>query len=136
LAAKKKAFLIVVVVGLSACGGDGGGGGDGTFSRDASATCLRDAGADVSTAKADLDFVAETASAGGIHATVNGGTVTIAFGRTDNDAARLEAAYKAFGEGFDVPVDDILKRDGNAVLYWDATPTDEQASTVEGCLKG
>lgn len=124
------------MIGLSACGGDGGGGGDGTFGRDASATCLRDAGADVSTAKADLDFVAETASAGGIHATVDGGTVTIAFGRTDNDAERLEAAYKAFGEGFDVPVDDILKREGNVVVMWDATPTDKQASTVEGCLKG
>jgi hypothetical protein len=44
-------------------------------------------------------------------------------------------AYRAFAEGFDVPVDDILKREGNAVLMWDATPTDEQASSVEDCLK-
>jgi hypothetical protein len=137
LASDKTAVLIgLVVVGLFACGGEGGGGRDGTFSRNASATCLRAAGAEVSTAQADLDYVAETASAGGIYATVDGETVTIAFSRTENDAERLEAAYKAFAEGFEVPVDDILKREGNAVLMWDATPTDEQVSTVEGCLKG
>jgi hypothetical protein len=123
------AFVLV----LAACGGGGGGG---SASREPTASCLRSSGADnVSTAKDDLDYVAQTASAGGIQATVSGTTVTIALGRTEEDAKRLEAAYKIFAEGFGVPVDDVLKRKGNAVIMWDATPTNEQSGKVEDCLK-
>jgi hypothetical protein len=125
----RKLGLVVVLV-LAACGGGG------SFQRDATADCLRDAGADVSTTKDDLDYVAQAASGGGIYAKVDGTAVTVSFDRTEQDAERTEAAYKVFADAFDSPVDDILKRKGNAVLMWDATPTGEQSSTVEDCLKG
>jgi hypothetical protein len=48
---------------------------------------------------------------------------------------RLESAYRTFAEGFDMPIEDVLERKGNAVWFWDATPTDDQASAIESCLK-
>ena len=122
--------LGTVALVVAACGG---GGGD-HYSRDATATCLREAGADVSTSGEDLDLVAAEAGEGGLHATLDETSVTIAFERTEADAKRTMSVYRSFGDAFGMPFEDILKREGNAVALWDASPTDEQKSTVDDCL--
>jgi hypothetical protein len=124
-------FAIGAVGVLAACGGDGGGG---TYSPDATASCLRDRGArSVSTASDDLDLIADSAPGGGLRAEVGEQEieVQIAFGRTEGDADSLESAYQPFMDEFG----GHLEREGNAVMAWSFDPSDSEKELVTGCLR-
>jgi hypothetical protein len=109
-----------------------GGGSSTSYSLDASRSCLSGLGA--TTAQADLDYIAQDASAGAIGVDVSGAEATVMFHSTANDAKRTVAALRVFAEGLDLPADDILEQDGNVAISWDRTPTGEQQELVAGCL--
>ena len=132
-ACRAASLLAVAGLALSACG-SGADAGEGSYSRDATAACLQSAGSAVSTSEADLDFVADEATGGGIHASVGSMFVTIAFGQTTHDAELTESAYRSVSQSFGEPVDEVISRHGNAVLRWDKPPTDDERSTAERCL--
>ena len=113
----RAAFLLAVAgLALNACGRSGVDAGEGSYSREATAACLQSTGSAVSTSEADLDFVADEATGGGIHASVGGMFVTIAFGQTTHDAELTESAYRSVSQSFGEPVDEVISRHGNAVL--------------------
>jgi hypothetical protein len=126
-------FLAVVGLVLG-CGAGSGSGDSDSYSRDSTAACLQSAVGPVSTSQADLDFVADKATAGGLHAAVGSTFVTIAFGQTTHDAELTESAYRTVSESLGEPVDEVIVRHGNAVLRWDRPPTDDERTIAEGCL--
>lgn len=80
-----------------------------------------------------LDFVASTATGGGLRARLADNAVTIAFGRTIGDAANIAQAYVHF-HAKNVGIADVLHSQGNAVMLWHEHPSDQDLSLVEGCL--
>lgn len=80
-----------------------------------------------------LDFVASTALGGGMRVTLADNFVVMAFGETDEEAVRIEQAYRRFA-GKRIPIDDVLKRDQNVVMVWNAPPSAEDEGRVSGCL--
>jgi hypothetical protein len=117
--------------------------------------CLRQQTLEVSRNPDDLDYVAQDAGEGALHANFTKTTgsvkqtsdgryvetltkktlnsVTVVLDRSDNDATRTKQAYEVFAAG--APTKDVLFERGNAVLYWDKTPTSSERSTVENCLR-
>ena len=116
---------LAITVLVAGCGGEST-----IYAQHATANCLTQWRAPVSTSTDDLDYVAQDASGGGIA----GDGYTIALGATVNDAKRLEAAYKVFAAALDSPTDDILYRRANAVILWDDTPDDSDREDIEKCL--
>ena len=95
--------------------------------------CLEGAGVAVDTD--DLDFVASTALAGALHATVEGNEVTVAIGEDEEEAERISQAYRTFA-GERIPIDQVLMRDRNAVLLWANPPSAQDRDRIVACLKG
>jgi hypothetical protein len=125
------ALSVGLVLGFTACGGGGK-----SYSLESTSSCLTAVGGfDVSTSADDLDYIAQDASGGALTADINGDRVVVAFGGSSADGQRMEATYKMFAAGFGVPVSDILARHGNAVVSWDNTPAQNQATAVAECLK-
>lgn len=120
---------------LLGCVAASGCGSETLLDRDATAACLRSAYT-VSTKPDDLDYLAMDARDGALTAHVGDTAVTIAFERTVSDAKRTEGAYRVFAATLGSSVDDILSRQANAVILWDAAPTDAQRENVVGCLSG
>jgi hypothetical protein len=121
--------LTAVIVG-------GCGGGGKTYALDPTASCLRANGVIVTTDEEDFDNLAQDAAEGAMEAGFSENSATIAFERSDNDAKRLRAAYAIFAGAFDTPADDILFQEGNAVIVWSKTPTEDESGQVDECLRG
>jgi hypothetical protein len=81
-----------------------------------------------------LDFVATTATGGAVRVRLHDNALTLVFGQTEGDADNIDAAYRRFHSS-NVGIDDVLRRQGNAVMLWQAHPSDEDLATVTGCLK-
>jgi hypothetical protein len=94
-------------------------------------TCLRSNGVILG---GQLDFVATTATGGAVRAQLRDNGVTVVFGETVGDSDNIDAAYRRFHSS-NVGIDDVLRRQGNAVMLWRAHPSDPDLALVTGCLK-
>jgi hypothetical protein len=120
-------LLVGVALALSACGG-----GKTTYALAKTTQCLKTKPG--LTVRTKVDFVASTALGGAVSILMKGNEVTISFGLDEAEAQRLDQAYRRF-RGRNIGIDDVLRPKGNAVLLWEAHPTDQQLSTTDGCLK-
>ena len=50
------------------------------------------------------------------------------------DADNIDLAYRRFADP-KVGIDDVLRRQGNAVMLWHVHPQDNDLATITGCLK-
>ena len=111
---------------LAGCGKD-----TPTYSLAKSSECLRQDGVALG---GQLDFVATTATGGAVRVRLRDNSLTLVFGQTQSDADNIDAAYRRFHSS-NVGIDDVLRRQGNAVMLWHQHPSDEDLSTITGCLK-
>lgn len=81
-----------------------------------------------------VDFVASTALGGAVTVKLAENQVTISFALDDSEAARIATAYRRF-RGANIGIEDVLRPQRNAVLLWEAHPSDADLSTIEHCLK-
>ena len=86
------------------------------------------------TLRRHVDFVASTALGGAVNVKLEANQVTIAFALDDAEAARLGTAYRRF-RGQNIGIEDVLRSQRNAVLLWEAHPSDADLATIERCLK-
>ena len=124
------AALAVVAVLLSGCGS----GGTATYTRDATAACLTKAGLTPKPVPEAADFVANSATGGAFSVQLPGNRVTISFGETVADADNIDQAYRRF-KANNVGLDDVLRRQGNALMLWHVHPEDTDLQKITGCLK-
>jgi hypothetical protein len=117
---------LLLVVALAGCGKD-----TPTYSLSKTSTCLQGAGAKLG---GQLDFVATTATGGASRVRLHDNAVTVVFGETQGDADNIDAAYRRF-HASNVGIDDVLRRQGNAIMLWQHHPSDADLATVTGCLK-
>ena len=128
---KRLAVLTVLAFAVAACGG----GGASVYTRAASAACLEKSGVHVGPVSDVEDFVAASATGGAFHVKLPHNAVTVSFGETQVDADNIDQAYRRF-RAKNVGIDDILRRQGNAMMLWHAHPEDADIATITGCLKG
>ena len=122
--------IAVLVLAVTACGSSSSP----VYARQPSAACLRSAGVHIAPVSDLADFVAASATGGAFGATLAKNSVTVSFGETDVDADNIEQAYRRF-HAKNVGIDDILRRQGNAVMLWRTHPEDPDLATITGCLK-
>ena len=96
-----------------------------------SSACLHQDGVELG---GQLDFVATTATGGAVRVRLRDNSLTLVFGQTQSDADNIDAAYRRF-HASNVGIDDVLRRQGNAVMLWQQHPSDEDLATITGCLK-
>jgi hypothetical protein len=81
------------------------------------------------------DFVASTAAGGAVRVVFGRrNEVTISFAADQREAQRLVLGYQRFA-GKNIGLADVLRPQKNAVLLWEAHPTNEQEAAVGRCLK-
>jgi hypothetical protein len=81
------------------------------------------------------DFVAQTAPGGSLRIVFGRkNEVTISFADDQNGASQIVLGYHHFA-GRNIGLADVLRPQRNAVLLWEAHPSDEQLSTIGDCLK-
>jgi hypothetical protein len=124
------AALAVVAAIVSGCGSSG----TPIYSRDATAACLTKAGLSPKPVPESADFVANSATGGAFTVQLAGNRVTVSFGETLADADNLDQAYRRF-KANNVGLDDVLRRQANALMLWHVHPEDTDLTTVTGCLK-
>lgn len=122
------AALAVAAV-LAGCGS----GGTPIYSRDATAACLTKAGLQPKPVAESADFVANSATGGAFSVQLVGNQVTVSFGETVADADNIDQAYRRF-KANNVGINDVLRRQGNALMLWHVHPEDDDIETVTGCL--
>jgi hypothetical protein len=118
--------LLLAACVLAGCGKD-----TPSYSLAKSSACLRQDGAALG---GQLDFVATTATGGAVRVRLRDNFLTLVFGQTASDADNIDAAYRRFHSS-NVGIDDVLRRQGNAVMLWHQHPSDEDLATVTSCLK-
>jgi len=119
---------LAVVFVAAACGG----GGPKTYTAAKTRECLAGRGATVG---GPLDFVASTALGGAFVVHVHGNWVTVAFGKGQADAERIQQAYDKFAlPNVKAGLPDVLRRYSNAIMLWHAHPSSSQLSEVADCL--
>ena len=81
--------------------------------------------------------MAAAAPNGGLLAHEPGNALTIAFGENSDDALAIQRAFRRFAPKKLRPhIADVMRTRSNAVLLWTITPSVEEQSKVDGCLKG
>ena len=118
-----------LVLLLTACGKSG----TPLYTKQSSEACLRKAGLSPAPVP-ESDFVANTADGGAFQVRLIANRVTVSFGVTAAHADNLDQAYRRF-RAHNVGIDDVLRRQGNAVMLWHVHPEDTDLATVTGCLK-
>lgn len=131
LAVKRLALAIALVLVLAGCGSSG----TTLYTKEATSACLAKAGLDPKPVAGASDFVANSATGGAFRVAVAGNQVTVSFGETVGDADNLDDAYRRF-RAKNVGIEDVLRRQGNAIMLWHEHPEDTQLGTVTSCLKG
>ena len=131
LAVKRLALLGVVVVALAACGKSS----TTLYTERATSDCLRKAGLHPRPIDPGADFVANSATGGAFRVALTGNDTTVSFGETIADADNLDQAYRRF-RAKNVGIDDVLRRQGNAIMLWHMHPSDADLATITNCLKG
>jgi hypothetical protein len=121
---------LAVVVLLSGCGS----GGTPIYTKDATEACLRKAALEPRAVPESTDFVANSATGGAFVVQLVDNRVTVSFGETIADADNIDQAYRRF-KASNVGIDDVLRRQGNALMLWHVHPQDNDLATITGCLK-
>jgi hypothetical protein len=129
---KRYAVIAAIALAVSACGG---GSSTKLYTRDATSACLKNAGLTVAPVTDNSDFVASSATGGALRVRPKGNEVTISFGLTLDDANNIDQAYQRF-HAANVGLPDVLRTQQNAVMLWHLHPSDADAATITGCLKG
>ncbi len=136
----RRLVFVVAAVSLAVLAAGCGGRSAKLFTAEATAPCLTDKGfTHVTTDPAKVGFIAGFAENGGLRATPSDGNVlTIAFAADDSaGVASTETAFRRHAPASLRPrMNDIMSAEGNAVLVWTVTPTQEQLDTAKGCLQG
>ncbi len=128
-----KRFAVIAALALTAAAC--GGGGTSTYTKQASTACFVKKGLKTSPITNSTDFVANSATGGAFRVHLKDNFVTVSFGLTPKDADNIDEAYERF-HAAKVGLPDVLRTQGNAVMLWHVHPTDDDISTVTGCLKG
>ncbi len=81
-----------------------------------------------------VDFVASNALGGAVSVKLPRNEVTISFGENQQQADAIATAYRRV-RGKNIGIEDVLRPQGNAVLLWQAHPTEDDQSAVTGCLQ-
>jgi hypothetical protein len=131
LAVKCLALLGALALVLAGCGSSG----TTLYTKDATSACLTKAGLAPKPVTGSSDFVANSATGGAFHVAVAGNQVTVSFGETVDDADNLDQAYRRF-RAKNVGIEDVLRRQGNAIMLWHEHPEDTQLGTITSCLEG
>jgi hypothetical protein len=122
------ALLLVLLV--AACGK----GGATLYTKAATSACLQKAGLRPKPVPSTSDFVANSATGGAFRIDLPGNRVTVSFGETLGDADNIDDAYHRF-RAKNVGIDDILRRNQNAIMLWRFHPEDADLATITNCLK-
>jgi len=110
-----------------------GCGGSKTYSLASTKNCLQKD--HLKTRSPDGDFVASTAPGGAVRVMFGKrNEVTISFADDAQEAARIVQGYQRFA-GKNIGLADVLRPQRNAVLLWEAHPSDEDQAAVGRCLK-
>jgi ABC-type thiamine transport system substrate-binding protein len=121
--------LICVCLALAVAGC----GGKKTYSLASTTSCLQRDHLRIGTAKDD--FVASTAPGGAVRVVFDRrNEVTISFAGDKEEAQRIVLGYQRFA-GKNIGLADVLRPQENAVLLWEAHPTDQDLAAVGKCLK-
>jgi hypothetical protein len=125
--------LVLLVLAVAGCGG----GSSKPYTAAATAPCLRDKGfTHVTTDSSKVGFIAGFAANGGLQARTAGNTLTIAFTGAATDVPGIEKAFRnAAPKRLRPHMRDITESQGNAVLVWTVTPSQDDLQAALGCLK-
>ena len=121
--------VLAAAVLLSGCGA----GGPPVYTKAATEVCLQKAALHPAPVAETADFVANSAKGGAFVVQLAGNRVTVSFGDSMADADNIDLAYRRFAAP-NVGIDDVLRRQGNAVMLWHVHPQDNDLATVTGCL--
>ncbi len=124
------AVAAALLLALSGCGKTG----DSIYTEAASSACLVKAGLHPTSVARTSDFVAQTATGGAFRVKLPDNFVTVSFGQTQADANNINDAYYRF-KANNVGLDDVLRRQGNAVMLWHVHPNEPDVAKITGCLK-
>ena len=121
---------LTVVLLVSACGAAG----TTMYTKDATEACLQKAGLQPRPVTETADFVANSATGGAFVVQLVDNRVTVSFGETEADANNIDQAYRRF-KATNVGINDVLRRQGNALMLWHVHPQDTDLATITGCLE-
>ncbi|HEY0415449.1 MAG TPA: hypothetical protein VGC78_03605 [Gaiellaceae bacterium] len=124
------AVALALVAGVAACGKAGAT----LYTKAATSACLEKAGFTPRPVESAVDFVANSATGGAFRVDLTDNQVTISFGATEADADNIDDAYHRFRSA-NVGIEDVLRRDQNAVMLWHVHPSDADLATVGNCLQ-
>lgn len=127
---KRLVLVAAFVLVLAACGKQA----TPLYTKQATSACLEKAGLHPRPVDGASDFVANSATGGAFHVALTGNQVTVSFGQTVADADNLDQAYRRF-RAKNVGIDDVLRRQGNAIMLWHMHPSDADLATITNCLK-
>jgi hypothetical protein len=127
---KGRFAVLAAAVLLAGCGG----GGTTIYHKHATEACLQKLALNPTSVAETADFVANSATGGAFSVQLVDNRVTVSFGETSADADNIDQAYHRF-KANNVGLDDVLRRQGNAVMLWHVHPQDNDLTTIAGCLK-
>jgi len=104
------------------------------YTKDATEACLQKAGLQPRPVTETADFVANSATGGAFVVQLVDNGVTVSFGETEADANNIDQAYRRF-KATNVGINDVLRRQGNALMLWHVHPQDTDLATITGCLE-
>lgn len=123
-------MLAAVAALLVGCGG----GGPTIYTKQATEACLQKLALHPAPVPETADFVANSATGGAFVVQLVANRVTVSFGETEADADNIDQAYRRF-KATNVGINDVLRRQGNALMLWHVHPQDDDLATITGCLK-
>jgi hypothetical protein len=126
---KRVALGASLILLVAACGK----GGTTLYTRAATSACLQKAGYMPRSVSSSSDFVANSATGGAFSVALTDNQVTVSFGETVTDADNIDDAYRRF-RAANVGIEDVLRRDQNAIMLWHVHPADDDLSTIANCL--
>jgi hypothetical protein len=124
------ALVVTVALLVSGCGS----GGTTIYTKQATEACLTKAGLQPKPVSETADFVANSATGGAFVVQLVDNRVTVSFGETEADADNIDQAYRRF-KATNVGINDVLRRQGNALMLWHVHPLDNDLAAITGCLK-
>ena len=127
---KRVALGASLILLVAACGK----GGTTLYTRAATSACLQKTGYTPKPVSSSSDFVANSATGGAFSVDLTDNQVTVSFGETLTDADNIDDAYHRF-RAANVGIDDVLRRDQNAIMLWHVHPQDADLATITNCLK-